>query len=567
MKILFITSWDVYNLPSVKIAEEMMSRGYQVDFYGMYLDDIHIRMFKEIQAKILPISELDYSKTEGYDFIYTSMPIVSIPSLLEINKYIFTFTTCFMDDPMMFGDFTFTQRSAEAKLQNYSYSIESTNKFKVSPGLAVGNPKFDVRVQENKLQVKKQFLFIDAGHFPFGETGKMEVAGQLIKIAEKFPDYKLIIKPRFFPEDKHVTHKNALHIYDCLNRLANSHIPSNICCIKKHVNLEKLVRESMTIITTDMTTSYMDILAYNKNGLIMTGIPSEYSVSHSSDHIRRFINIEKRSGLCVPYTKVTQFLPQGKKGLESHKIEMGLTMQNVSERIVDTMEAIYHNYIVLGRFPASKPDKGMSICMEEVITKRYIKCLLSMVDFMKYRVDENNFEEALNYVKQLNIQGEKIDKEGFLRHREVINKTMSREVLNNKSVMMKDRIKQSYYLQEIYKDGRIHLENEEEYEAKEMYWLLRGKYEIIQNKNPLLALDYFQKFFDWIKNHSYEETLADTPYYMETGSYWTGYCYYLLNQYTIAKKYFLRCQALTNQKHEKAAEYIENIDKLSLEKG
>lgn len=570
MKVLFILSKDVYNIPAVKIAEEMLCRGYQINFYGEYLDHIHLRMFEKLKVLIQPISDLNIDSIINYDFVYSARTLEALPySLLNIRKYIFHFTTTPFDGPNGYGDFTFTQRDMKLYFQDEQYiSMEKIKEIKSYPGKAVGNPKYDYTIE--KKQINKQILFVDASHFPFGEKGKMEEAQMLLDIAEKLPEYKLVIKPRFFHQDKNVTHRNEIHLYDCLKQLTEDSIPSNIECIEQHVDLGEKVMESEIIITPDMTSTYLDIGVFNKKGLIASGLPNnEDSLICNPGHIKRFCNIAQRSGLCVPYTEILKFLPEGKVFNEQHKIEMGINKKNVSKNIVDIIEQIYKQFIKIDVYPGieEKTEYDQSIMtIEEVVSVRYIKRLFSLFETIKYRIPELDFFEVEDFIFNLLKNKIQIDQDNYDKYQNTVSIKIRNVILNNKDILMDNELKQSYYLQFLYDAGKFHLEQENDYLAKHMFCYLKGKYEITVMNNAKVAMRYLKRFFDAVRQNKYEKTLADGEYYMESATYWIGVCYFMLEELSLAEKIFEYLEKITNDKHVKAREYLDIISKKKKEK-
>lgn len=573
MKVIFILSRDSYNIPAVNVIKEMQKRNYEIDFYGIYMENLHIGMIAELNVLIKPLTYLDINNIKDYDFIYSVEQLDVLPLPLDIKIYIFTFSISCMNEPAYYADYTFIQRDMNINLQETRYLNDEINYIKVSPGMKVGNPKYESvkSVRPIISGTNKKILFIDAGHFPFGERGKLEEARMLLDIAKRFPDYILTIKPRFFSYEKNVSHKNDVHIYECLDILTDGNLPSNIQCLKHHVNLEELVQECDIIITTDLTTTYLDIAAYDKPGIIATGLPSEFSVSHTPNLIKRFVNIEKRSGLCIPYNEVTNYLPKGKKCKSEHKQEMGLEEKNSAFKIVEKIEEIVYTYIKKKRYPGPQlyelnfsTEIENNISLDEVISLRYIKRLYRDVGRFVYQVEELNFSEIIKYINELFYKKERIDAKNFNQYNNLIKEKMHDVILNNREKMMKNMSNQSYYLDLLYTLKKLKFEKEQEYQAKELYWCLKGKEEIISNGNARKALEFFLKYFHEIRTHTFEKTLADTKYYIESATFWTGYCYYNLKSYKEAKEYFLKCQQLTNDNHKKAQEYLDILESMNI---
>ncbi len=568
MKVLFILDKDVYNIPAAKIAEEMLKRGYDIDFYASYLDVIHIRMFGTLHVSILPISELSMDELDQYDFIYSAMTLDWMQSFWNVQKYVFHFTTAPFDEPIGYGDFTFTQRDMKIRFQDALFQdMEKIKEIKSYPGKVTGNPKYDsTESDDGEEKDKKQILFVDAGHFPYTKEGKMEEAKMLLAIAKRFPEYQLVIKPRFLPHDQNVTHRNEVHLYNCLQELSGGRMPSNIECLQRHVDLEEKARKSMIIITPEMTSTYLDIGVYGKRGLVVTDLPNdEGSVVGNAGHRKRMRKIVQRSGVCIPYTDILHYLPEGKQFSNEHLREMGLLNRNASENIVDTIEWIYSHFILHNRYPSadSVADDQKALTIEEVISLRYFKSLFSVFEITKCRIEELDFTEAENYIYRLWESKVQMNQDNYPKYRDTAVAMVRNTILGSKDILMENAMKQSYYLQTLYEAGKMQLEKEEDYLAKGMFWCLMGKYEIITNNNAERALYYFQKYFDETAGNLYEKTLADMQYYKESAVYWSGVCCYKMGNLQEAERFFEHLEVMTDNGHKKAKEYLERIRKVT----
>lgn len=410
-------------------------------------------MFDDLKINIQNISKITTDVIDQYDFVYSAIGLRGIPQIFDIKKYIFSFSTAYMDDIINYGDYTFTQRDFGIHLQDYYYAIDINNEIKSKPGLVVGNPKFDFDYNKLNEIDDRKILFIDAGHFPFGKDGKMEEAKMLLDIAKKFPEYQIVIKPRFLPEDSNVTHRNKVHLYNCINEVADNNIPSNLHCLYQHVDLEELVRTSRLVITPDLTTSYLDIARYDKAGLIATGLPSEYTLTHNKDHTKRFKNIEQRSGLCVHYKDICNYIPQGKKCSKEHIIEMGLDKRNVSMRIVDTMEKIYRDYISKNRYPSLDGDSCISF--EKVMSFRYIRALFGIYEFYESRMESLDLTDIDNQLREYYKTETLITYEEYKKLQSEITNKVNQKIVEEKELFLEDEINRGSYAQALYASNSL----------------------------------------------------------------------------------------------------------------
>ncbi len=559
MKVLVILHRDVYNIPTYHIVKEMLNRKYEIDFYAVFMNHNHLRMFDDLKINIQNISKITTDVIDQYDFVYSAIGLRGIPQIFDIKKYIFSFSTAYMDDIINYGDYTFTQRDFGIHLQDYYYAIDINNEIKSKPGLVVGNPKFDFDYNKLNEIDDRKILFIDAGHFPFGKDGKMEEAKMLLDIAKKFPEYQIVIKPRFLPEDSNVTHRNKVHLYNCINEVADNNIPSNLHCLYQHVDLEELVRTSRLVITPDLTTSYLDIARYDKAGLIATGLPSEYTLTHNKDHTKRFKNIEQRSGLCVHYKDICNYIPQGKKCNKEHIIEMGLDKRNVSMRIVDTMEKIYRDYISKNRYPSLDGDSCISF--EKVMSFRYIRALFGIYEFYESRMESLDLTDIDNQLREYYKTETLITYEEYKKLQSEITNKVNQKIVEEKELFLEDEINRGSYAQALYASNSLDKCHDKRLQKDALYYYFWGKYFSNIKKEYKKGIEYMQKYFELTEKNDYEKTVADVDYFKESATYWIAFCYYQMNEYDSAKIYFQKCQELTSNNHKKAKEYLEMIDR------
>ena len=548
MKVLVILYKDSYNIPTQNVVKEMLARGYEVDLYSRDMNKINIRMFEGYN--VLDYANFDVKTVEKYDFIYCAVSIE--PNLVECKKYIFCYNNFYMDEQAGYGDYTFTQRDFSKELIE-NYVLNYPNKFVVTPGETVGNPKYDLW-RNTSIQVKdKQILYIDAGHFPFGKEGKMQIAKCLLEIANRYEDYTIIIKPRFLPNEKGMAHTNSVHIYDCLNELANGRIPGNIVCLMKHVELEPLVMESQVILCTELTSSYLEIGAFNKRGIIIEGIHSEFTYSHSENHIRNFIAISNRSGLSVNYKRVMDYLPEGLNMSNSHMEEMGLFHYDSAKSIVDRMEKIYFEYLKKGIFLMQ--EGGISRNYEDVIALRYKKMLISKLSYLQLMIQEIDFSSLLFTYVNKSLE---LFKNWDWSMNAELDRSIYEIIIQNKNIAYGNKKLESYYLDALYKLGLFCEDIDDNFKENDMYLFILGK-ESAKNEDYPKAYDLLKEFVHRIKKHSFQISLADEGYYLESASYWLGTACYELGKREEALAYFMRCMDLTNGKHSMAQMKIQEI--------
>ena len=562
MRIGVILSYDVYNIPTSHIVKELIKRGHVVELYALHMDYIHIRMFFDFDIQIRPFEELTKEIISKWDCIYSSFTIQGFPrDFWNVEKYIFHFTTTPYDEPGGFGDFTFSQRDMSNNLILSEPAFERMKSFEVQPGKVTGNPKYSIENTKifNNIE-KKQILFVDASHSPDSKSGKMEEAKMLVSIAKTFPEYKLVIKPRYFKNDKHVSHRNGVFLDDCIYEASDSDVPSNIEYLKEHIDLETISMESEIIITPDLTSTYCNAGAYNKRGIIASGFVFEYP--KWKRHKRLFAEISARSGLFVDYDKIVQFLPEGKTFDKKNLHEMGLDILDGAQRIVDTIENVNALFLSKKLYPLKSDcmDDGYIDSMTQLISRRYIKALYGPIEVALRDVEGCDFSDAEKYVNNLLENNSSVNANDYERLQNCINDCIRKSIISSYQNGNRDYILQEYYIRAMYELNRFEEIVDDDFDAVEMLDYFRGRYEV-DNSNYNEALCCFDRLINKISDSSFEQSLAYTDRYYVSSHFWAGVaCYHIKNEK--AKNYFESCLKLTDGNHRKAQEYLDMINKL-----
>ena len=297
MKVLVLTHLDATNYSIANIVRELLNRGHIVEGYGYFTDEHNIKMFRNL-IEIKPLAELTDERIDLFDVIFAGLDVID--RVRKSHKYIFCYNFLFCGNMISdCGDFMFTQ----CDNRNLDYDEECAS-------MAIGNPKF-TQINTKKEGESKQFLFIDSGHYPFGEEGRKILARLLLDIAESYPDYQLVIKPRFLAGDINVTHRNDDHIYQVIFGESNGHIPENLVMLQEHLNMNTLIDASDLVLCL-YTTAYVDVILRNKKLIIIDGLPSQETFDLRNATIwKKQREVLARSGCMCHYTKVMEMMPDG----------------------------------------------------------------------------------------------------------------------------------------------------------------------------------------------------------------------------------------------------------------
>lgn len=337
MHILVISTLDATNLTIANVVNEFLNRGHDVGVYGTLLDYKSVRMFTQLGLVVHPVSELNPNIISSYDVAFTGTDMKGILRFSDIFIFNYNFLFTYRS-PTEGSDFMFTICDPTAVHYLEDCSI-----------MAVGNPKND---RPNVRTTKRQILYVDAGHMPFGHTAKLRLAHLLLKICSVFPDYNLVIKPRWLLTDQNFTHKNDDHIYTILEQCAGiDGLPTNLVLLQEHYDLQDLIDESTSVISTSLST-YLDVALRGKGVVIVDGLGSEdkYEI-RTNTSMKEQLDSVRSSGCLVDYHDVINYLPLGIKCDEDHLKNILPCRTGASKHIVDAMEWIFETYLKKGEFP------------------------------------------------------------------------------------------------------------------------------------------------------------------------------------------------------------------------
>ncbi len=335
MKVLVTTWIDAANLSIENIVRELAARGHQMEIYAHYTDAKSIRMFDGLNIPIHDAKELNPKIIRKFDLGFTAESAMRTLKFSDI--YVFSYNNI-PDTWVTDGsDFMFTM----VKDRNLRWREDCAT-------MPVGIAKNDApKVCDRP---KNQFLYIDAGHNPFGEAAKLRLASMLLDVCRNFSEYKLVIKPRWLPNDKKQVHRSGLHIYDVLRKAANGVLPDNLVLLEEHRNLQELIDESVSVITTSVS-CYLDAAARDKGCIIVDGLGGEEDYDTRTPLHNIYVSA-RESGCCVNYQNVLRHLPNGILCDPAHFQKRIAYKDGVSKRIVDVMEYIFENCLKQGKYPA-----------------------------------------------------------------------------------------------------------------------------------------------------------------------------------------------------------------------
>lgn len=506
MKVLMITEKDAANQSLSKIADAFLKKGHSVVIYALYFQENVLYMFDKSIEKH-SFAELDDKTINEFDIIFATVMFagfIAHKKMLFIRKPIFTQNYLINKQSVWTGDVCFvpSHKTVESEYGDLISYIR----------LEIGEPKYDIIKKENNKA--KKFLFIDSGHYPFGEHGKRELAKTLLRISRKFPDYELVIKPRFLPGDKVITHKNDINLFDVLKDEAHSVIPDNIIMLTEHRDLAELIDECHTVICM-YTTAFTGAYVAGKGLLVLDGLPSEdiYDV-----RMKSFLHIRENmleSGAVVNYHDAENLLPDGVKCSEEYLDFLLAETENVSDKICEATEYIYVNFFENNKFPEAenysysdfkiKMSANYEMTWEKFINVRLRKYLMHRalihIDFhVNASLDIAIIKERIN----------KIDNDMDAFNELIKNLTIYRSecIVANYETMLKDDIDKGVLLNALYLLKKY--DEIKKFQDKNIgaYYLFNG---FISYENGIFeeSANFLGRYFKLVENRKFIKEVTD----------------------------------------------------------
>lgn len=513
MKIIIITEKDAANISLSFIVKELKKRGHGLCIYAPFYFEGVLKYFPDGIIK-KPIEELERKDVDSCDMIFCStLSSIYLPEFVfTARKPIFTHNYLMNRQINWGGDICFvpsvaTVASDYDEYLGYSY-------------IGIGEPKYDG--QENITAAGKRFLFIDSGHYPFSDEGKRELAGTLLHICEKYPDYELWIKPRFLPGDKVVTHRNSIHLYQVIRELAGGEIPPNMVMLDRHEDLKKLINESTTVICM-YTTAFVGAVVAGKGLIVLEDLKTTdvYDIRHKA-YMRNRESMAG-SGALIDYRDVDRLLPEGAKGTLEYLDFLLEEKENVAEKICEVCEGLWKSYYSQNRFPVRADsvyktykddfteDTGMT--WDKYISRRchdyiLLKSLI-LIDFhVKAKLDIGYvLKEADRFCDEKGLVTEKAFR-SFLKS---ANDIRDNCLIRNRELLLQDDVDagillNAYYLQKKYEKIR-------EFPLKEIaafdFYRAMAAAEDEAEKDPEAAEKYLRRYFDKTKDRKFCLEISD----------------------------------------------------------
>ena len=540
MNILMISEKDAANISLSKMADAYIRNGHTVKLFAVFFDKSVLRFFDE-KIDMKPLSMLTQKDIDEVDVIVTS----TVAAYYLIDTIVMTahkpiFTQSYLIDKTIQwrGDFCFAP--------SLPTLVSDFDEYFTNHKIGIGEPKYD-NIKKDAKELKR-FLFIDSGHRPFGPEGKRELARTLLNICEKFPDYELVIKPRFLPTDKIFTHKNGLHLFDVLKNETNNNLPKNLTMLTEHKDLQELIESSHTVICM-YTTAFVGAYASDKGLVILEGIKDEDNYDLRLNKTYKLRTHMEGSGALINYKDVAKILPDGVKCSDEYFHYLLAEKENVADKITEVTEYLVENFYKKGLFPKyvdclykdykEKIKVDNEATWDEVIRQRFInQFVYNVFILIDYNIEAKlNVDKIVAKIKYMQ-ENKEISDEKMKEYIRDIRVYRDECIAENKDALMANDVDAGIYLNALYALRRF--DDIRNFEKKDIgaYHLFRGfvAYDTFEDKNILV--EELKKYLEITLSRDYVKEVSDMSNNKTRAFYMIITYLYKMGRIDEAKEYY-----------------------------
>jgi len=305
MKILFLLKSDCANLALIQLYHGFAARGITPDVCTCSFRPNDMRCFAGIS--VLPIADINI---HNYDVLLAARNIFDYPipvsEILAYKGLIAADNTTLYDGTDVYGDVVFT-----AGRNNYETLVHSGQNL---PTLSCGCLK--TKKSETVAQTKK-IVWIESGHFPYGEVGRRQEAELIRQICLAYPDYRIVVKPRYLLSDCAVAkHSNADHLFHYLSEFADK-LP-NLELWTQPCTVAEAIADAQTVIHT-YSSAFQEAAVLDKAIINIGDIETEETVDLRRNRFNRIKAYIDKAGQTVCRAEVIGLLPHGVKCTEAYR--------------------------------------------------------------------------------------------------------------------------------------------------------------------------------------------------------------------------------------------------------
>jgi len=367
LRALFIGGYDSANYAHVELVREFAARGHSCTVVVENDKDVvNNKMFTSAGIPTTLLSRFSPADLDGVDCVFSG-PFLRrqhkplLRAIYERDTFLYSFANLFSSVTMRIApDLVIT--SSQSRFEEFERNGLRYN------AVAVGNPQYDpllvARTQRERVKVEsiRRVLVVDQGAYPFGETGKRQLAQTLVAMARNNPELSFAIKPRYVPneEGEHL-HSVSDHLYSYLGET-----PGNLTLISRPTILEELILDYDAMITT-WSTAHLDAVALDLPLLLIGGLDSQDVFDVRRQRVEAAYAHLQETGCVVDWRELQSGPPPfSHVSADYANVEFYDTSVPCAPRIVDMVERIDAVLVSKGRVLCGNVQLPYSAFMDRI---------------------------------------------------------------------------------------------------------------------------------------------------------------------------------------------------------
>ena len=435
---LFILNTDNVNQSLINLYLFMCEKQYDLYCFALRNDDLSLHAFEKQNLKLLKIDEI--CSLNRFDFIVCGrncFGAFSPNELIDYNGIIYTDDTAFYEGRAVFGDVVFVNGLFNElnikKISNFEVFAVGCLK-----GLINYRKKSELWSKVHRYHTK--VLYIESGHYPFGQEGRLALAHAFAQIVIENPECEFIVKPRFLiGEASTANHGNTDYLFYYVKSFFNDEWPENLTWLDEYYSLDILISEADVVIHT-YSSAHSQAALQGKRIINLIDIPSFETADFRTNRFNQIKNVIDLAGNNISITELKDCIVNSHKASDEYVTNLGAYYRE-PQRLIE-------NYI----------NSGTTKRLSDRRAKR-------MRGYFYYVISvcENRFDEYEYFLKKMDhdlklIKIEEFDTKEFIMFvNDKVNEYQLEYIRENWENICSNKFDRAYALRVLYETDNIRL--------------------------------------------------------------------------------------------------------------
>ena len=345
MTFLFISAYDSMNSVLAACAQEVIRKKHTaVIVISDIKDNRNNKVYFQKNLDVIPVDKFDYKCLDHIDVVISApVQMVGFGRLFSEVRKRRIFSISFAS---LFSSVVMREYPDLVLCLGVDKFREFREDYLKYNSIAIGNPQYDnlVRCRKKTGASIKRVLIVDQGGYPYGETGKQQLADTLMKIAAFHSEKEFYIKPRYGKgESGRMTHGIAEQLIDYIRWPVD-----NLKVLDGSEILEDIMPEYDALITT-WSTAYLDAIMMNIPLILIGGLDSVDVFDVRTERVDAAYRHLQGTGCLHDYQQLQNERIEFSYAEPSY-IESEIYRAQIpcAERIVQLVEYLYENLLQHG---------------------------------------------------------------------------------------------------------------------------------------------------------------------------------------------------------------------------